>query len=123
MRSLNTALAAVVRTPAVSIKSFNASGMPCSGPRHSPRVISVSALRASAIAESAVIVMNAFSTGFNFSIRVRHSRVSSTGETLPLRSSTLASRMDCNQFSFGGRHYIRREVSRRTIIIASLGGG
>ena len=66
---------------AVSIKSFKATGIPCKGPRHSPREISISAARASASADSAVTVIKAFSPGLSFSIRSRQARVSSTGET------------------------------------------
>ena len=48
---------AVVRTPAVSYRSFRAMGTPCSGPRWSPRSISASAVLASASASSARTVM------------------------------------------------------------------
>ena len=72
-------LAAVVRTPAVSIRSFSATGIPCSGPRQLPREISSSAMRASARAESPT-VMKALSVGLSRSMRSRQARVNSTGE-------------------------------------------
>src|SRR5581483_11637890 len=65
--------------------SFSASGIPCNGPRHSPRRASVSAWRASLMAESAVTVMNAFNVGLSFSIAARDACVSSTGDTPPRR--------------------------------------
>src|ERR1700739_4980537 len=79
--SFSTALAAVVFTPAVSTRSFAASGMPCSGPFHSPRAISASALRASSSAAVPVTVTKAFNLGLSFSMRARQAWVSSTGET------------------------------------------
>jgi hypothetical protein len=82
IRSLNRADAAVVLTPAVSIRSLSAIGIPCSGPRHRPCCTSDSARRASANADSAVTVINAFSNGFCASIRARHACVSSTGDTI-----------------------------------------
>ena len=51
---------AVVRTPAVSYRSFRAMGMPCSGPRYSPATMAASAARASATAESASTVTYEF---------------------------------------------------------------
>ena len=80
-RCSKTALAAVVRRPAVSMLSFSAIGMPCSGPRHRPAASSSSARRASASALSSVTVMNALSCASKRSIRARQARVSSTGET------------------------------------------
>src|SRR5215467_5442698 len=79
------ALADVVRTPAVSIRSLSAMGIPCSGPRHIPRTISSSAARASASADSSVTVIKALSDGFSFSMCPRHSRVISTGDISFLR--------------------------------------
>ena len=49
-RSLNKPLAAVVRVPAVSMLSFSAIGIPCSGPRHFPCRCSASIARAVASA-------------------------------------------------------------------------
>ena len=73
--------------------------MPCSGPRHLPRMnFCFSADAPAARADSAVTVMNAFSVGLSFSMRARQSFVSSTGETFRLRSSWDESReSDCKQ--------------------------
>ena len=80
-RCAYTALAAVVSTPAVSMLSLSASGMPCSGPRLLPAASSVSSARACASAGSAVTVMYAFTRGFSRSIRSKYARVSATGES------------------------------------------
>jgi hypothetical protein len=56
---------AVVTIPRWSMRSFSEIGMPCSGPRHSPRPISASAARAEASASSRVTVMKAFTWPFN----------------------------------------------------------
>src|SRR5579871_758422 len=99
-KSLRTALAAVVFTPAVSSRSLTARGIPCSGPFHSPRVISASAFLASASADSAVTVMYALRDGLNPSIRSRHASVSSTGEIAFVRTSCAASERVKNLRSF-----------------------
>ena len=90
-RSANNALPPVVLTPAVSNKSLRPTGIPCRGPRQRPFMISASARPASAMACSAITVMNAFSIGFRRSIRARHAAVNSFGETFFLRTSSLAS--------------------------------
>jgi hypothetical protein len=90
MRSLNSSLAPVVRTPAVSMLSFMAMGIPCRGPRHLPRRASASISRAVTRADSRVTVMNAFTAGLDLSIRFRHASVSSTGEAPLLRRSSEA---------------------------------
>ena len=86
-RSRNTSLAAVVRTPAVSMLSFTAIGMPWSGPRGRPACSSFSMARASSSASSSRTVMNACSSGSKRRMRSRQARVRSTGETSPSRSS------------------------------------
>jgi hypothetical protein len=88
-------LAAVVLTPAVSNRSFNAMGMPWSGPRTRPAAISFSAARASASACSPVTVMNAFHLGFSFSMRSRHACVNATGDTFLLFSIAPACSIVC----------------------------
>src|SRR5258708_10826759 len=99
-RSLKTLLAAVVRTPAVSTRSLSAIGVRWSGPSQRPRLISDSAVRASANAESAVIRMKAFSLALSCSIRARHVLVSSTGETFLARtSSDAAARVSVERFA------------------------
>ena len=71
-RSRNWLLAAVVRTPAVSRRSFSPIGMPCRGPRQRPAMTSASACRACSSADSAVTVIKAFRAGFSRSMRERH---------------------------------------------------
>ena len=56
MKSRRTVVPPAVTTPAVKQRSFTATGMPCSGPRYSPRPIAASAAAASASAASAVSV-------------------------------------------------------------------
>ena len=102
MRSLNTALAAVVRIPAVSIRSLSASGMPCKGPRQCPCWICASASLACCNACSAVTVMNALSAGFKRSIRAMKACTSSTGETALRRSIVMASSNVSRVRSLGG---------------------
>ena len=82
-----SALADVVRTPAVSIRSFSATGIPCSGPRHSPRPISSSAVAPPRCADSAMTVMKALSAGLSFSIRPRQL----AGNLQPEKSPSAAS--------------------------------
>ncbi len=98
-RSLNTALAAVVRMPCVSMRSLSAIGMPWSGPRHRPRWISLSASRACCSAWSAVTVIKALTRGFRCSMRVRKACASSTGETDFRRRRVEASTMPSLQSS------------------------
>ena len=62
---------AVVVMPLVSKRSFNAIGMPCSGPRTSPLWISTSASLARSSASSGVWVMKQFSPGSSLEIRSR----------------------------------------------------
>ena len=81
-RSLKTPLAAVVRTPAVSMLSLRPIGMPWSGPRGRPRRSSLSISRAVASACSRVTVMNALIARSCRSMRARHASVSSTGDTV-----------------------------------------
>ena len=58
-RSANTALEAVVSTPAVSMLSLSAIGMPCSGPRHCPPASSAPSAAARSRARSPVTVTKA----------------------------------------------------------------
>jgi len=76
--------------------------MPCSGPRHLPRAISASAVRAWASAVTSVTVMNAFSEGLRRSMRLRQARVSSTGDTFFERTSAATSVSDSKVRSSGG---------------------
>src|SRR5215831_1079717 len=90
----NTALAAVVLMPAVSILSFTANGIPCSGPRQKPRASSFSISRASESAESAVTVIKALNLGLSRSISDRHARIKSSGDRVFARRSADADSMD-----------------------------
>src|ERR1700735_2712 len=79
------------------MRSLIAIGIPGGGPRHCPREISASAVRACPSADSAVTVMKAFSSGLSFPMRSRQARVSSSGEISLRRrrgaSSTMVSRI------------------------------
>src|SRR6185503_5975406 len=82
----------VVRSPAVSIRSFTPTGMPCSGPRWRPATISRSASRASArTASGGTRVVNAFRLGSMAAIRSRIASARSTGEIARRPSSSAAS--------------------------------
>ena len=68
-------------------------GTPCSGRSGAPDIISLSARRAAAIAESAVGVQTALRRGFNASSRASTASITSTGETLRsanIRASSVA---------------------------------
>src|SRR5262245_56475713 len=71
-----------VGRPGTWQRSLYASGTPCSGPRLRPEASSASSARAEARAPSGSRVMNAWMRPSRRSIRVRHSRVASTGEIL-----------------------------------------
>jgi hypothetical protein len=102
----------MVRTPAASTRSLRAIGMPWSGPFHRPRWISASASRASTSAESAVTLMNAFSSGLSYSMRPRHSRPSSSLKeflthitTLSAGAANTAQPVETEQFSLPFRFF------------------
>ena len=59
----------MVRTPLVSDRSLMDTGMPWSAPSGAPDATIDSARRAASIAESAVSVQNALTSGFTRSIR------------------------------------------------------
>jgi len=73
-----------VGSPWMKQRSLNAIGTPWSGPRASCRP-AASRRRAASSAPSASTVMKARSRPSSRSTRARHSRVASTGETLPAR--------------------------------------
>src|SRR5581483_3339717 len=78
----------VVLIPLVANKSFTPQGMPCSGPRYLPRLISCSASSACLSASSSVSVTTQSSFGPYFFSRPRYILVSSTGETFFVRTSS-----------------------------------
>ena len=87
------ALPWVVTTPATSVRSLNASGIPCSS-GSSPareREWQASAARACSMACSAVTVMKAPSSGLRCPIRARKCAAASTAETWPCRSRSRSS--------------------------------
>ena len=103
------------------MRSFNASGMPCSGPRQCPCKISASAVRACASADSAVTVMNAFSVGLSFSIAARQDFVNSTGDSFPFAQQLARFHNRCEhdfyvvmRTSVAGNHY------RLTVVLCRI---
>ena len=85
--SLNSGLPKVVRSPAVSSRSFTPTGRPCSAPKTSPRMTAASAARAASRAAGTSIATTAFTAWFTASIRRRLLSSSSTGEScfVPIR--------------------------------------
>ena len=81
----------VVAIPAVSTKSFSATGIPCSGPRSRPSRSAASASAACSRAKSPVTVMYAFSRGSVSAIRASTDSVSPAAVNEPSRSAAPAS--------------------------------
>ena len=76
-----------VRSPAVSMESLTVNGTPCKGPSSSPDRTAASAVRAAAIASSAMVTI-ALSFGLTASIRSRCACTTSTGDTSLVRISS-----------------------------------
>jgi hypothetical protein len=90
---------AVVGTPAWSIRSFSAMGIPCSGPRSWPPASSASACRASARAASAVTAIKARRASLRASMRARHASASASDDSDRARSLRPASTMSSEAMS------------------------
>src|SRR5918996_4447558 len=71
----------VVRIPAVAMLSLMPMGMPCSGPRYSPRARAASCSWAWLMACSWRMVIKEFRTGWSWSAWDRAASVTSTGDT------------------------------------------
>src|SRR5262249_29034136 len=78
----------VVLMPFVANRSFAPHGIPCSGPRYLPALISLSACSACFIASSSVSVTTHRSFGPYRLSRDRYILVNSTGDTLRVRTSS-----------------------------------
>src|SRR5262249_51636449 len=99
----------VVRTPAVSNKSFNPNGTPCSEPRELPAASSPSAAHTALHAAPAVIVTKQPERAAGRAMRSTWARTTSTGEISLVAISRDSSATDAQQRSATSHHSVLRD--------------